>query len=284
MTTHNAIFVLFCGGEITLTNEDYAPSSLQSEGYIHACTATQVEVVYQRFYANLDSVKVAVIDPRRVNAKLVFEAPSEPMDAHTGFPHIYGKLNLDAVVDIVDYQLFTHQEITPDILDVLAHYRFDRLPVEGTLYKSTWRADNELGDSTPVGTAMIGMYCSALKSVSCFHRLTHDEVWHFYQGDAFNLYLLYPDGTSQTIVMGTDFSKGQQIQCRIPAGVWQAGELAPGGQYALFGCTMAPGFTGDCFEAADHDALKQSYPEMAAVCNRLAINNHETKMPAGFAS
>ncbi|KZN63447.1 hypothetical protein N473_16630 [Pseudoalteromonas luteoviolacea CPMOR-1] len=284
MTKHNAIFILFCGDEITSNKTVYAPSSLSAEGYIHACTAEQVKDVYQHFYASLDDVKVAVVDPRLIHAQLIFEAPSERLGSHTLFPHIYGKLNTDAIVDVVEYSLFAHREVSSSLLDVLAHYRFLRLPVEGTLYKSTWRANTELHDNKPIGTAMIGMYCHALKSVSCFHRLTHDEVWHFYQGDAFNLYLLYPDGHVETVVMGPDFKQGQQLQYRIPAGVWQAGELSEFGQYAIFGCTMAPGFTGDCFEAADHQVLKIDYPEVADICDRLAVNHHETKMPAGFAS
>ncbi|AOT10838.1 cupin domain-containing protein [Pseudoalteromonas luteoviolacea] len=284
MTKNNAVFILFCGDEIAFSNEVYAPPSLLTEGYIHACTAEQVKDVYQHFYADLDGVKVAVVDPRLLTGKLLLEAPSEPLGTHALFPHIYGELNVDAIVDVVDYNLFAHQEVASSILDVLGHYRFLRLPVEGTLYKSTWRADMALDDNKPVGTAMIGMYCHALKSVSCFHRLKYDEVWHFYQGDAFNLYLLYPDGRAETVVMGPDFKQGQQLQYRIPAGVWQAGELSGSGQYAIFGCTMAPGFTGDCFEAADHQALKCDYPEVADICDRLAVNNHETKMPTGFAN
>ncbi|MBQ4838039.1 cupin domain-containing protein [Pseudoalteromonas luteoviolacea] len=284
MTVPNAIFILFSGDDVTLQARYFAPLSLQQEGYIHACKAEQVHDVYRHFYLGGDAVKVAVIDLRLVEAQVVFEAPSEPICNHTEFPHIYGKLNTGAIVDIIEYSHFTHQDVALDILDVLAHYRFERLPVEGTLYKSTWRATEELDGNEPIGTAMIGMYCHVLKSVSCFHRLTHDEIWHFYQGDAFYLYLLHPDGRSETVVMGSDFKQGQKIQYRIPAGVWQAGELVGSGKYALFGCTMAPGFTGSCFEAADHGLLKNKYPAMAEVFARLAVNNHETKMPKGFAS
>jgi hypothetical protein len=63
------------------------------------------------------------------------------------------------------------------------------------------------------------------------------------------LYLLHPDGSSEEVVMGPDLTAGQQVQFTVPAGVWQGGCLAEGGEYALFGCTMAPGFTPGCFEA-----------------------------------
>ncbi|KZN69585.1 cupin domain-containing protein [Pseudoalteromonas luteoviolacea] len=280
----NAIFILCTESEIDLNLPHYSALSLESEGYIHACCASQVGVVYQQFFSSHSQVCVAVIDARLVTAEIKYEAPSESIDDDNLFPHIYGKLNTNAIVDILEYQHFSHQDLSDRLLDVLAHYRFSRLPVEGTLYKSTWRASTELSSHKPVGTAMIGMYCHALRSVSCFHRLSHDEVWHFYAGDAFNLYLLYPDGQVETVVMGADFAAGQHLQYLIPAGVWQAGEIVQSGEYAIFGCTMAPGFTGDCFEAADHDLLKAQYSSMSEVIERLAVNDGEVTMPDGFAT
>ncbi|OCQ21446.1 hypothetical protein A7985_12605 [Pseudoalteromonas luteoviolacea] len=280
----NAIFILCAENEIDLDLPYFSPSSLQSDGFIHACCAEQVKAVYQQFFSLQSQVFVAVIDTRLVSAEIKYESPSEPIGNDKPFPHIFGKLNTNAIVDILEYQHFSHQDISDRLLDVLAHYRFSRLPVEGTLYKSTWRATTELANEKPVGTAMIGMYCHTLKSVSCFHRLSHDEIWHFYAGDAFNLYLLFPDGEVESIVMGTDFAKGQHLQYRIPAGVWQAGEVLKNSEYAIFGCTMAPGFTGDCFEAADHDLLKEQFSGMSDVIERLAVNDGDTAMPEGFAS
>jgi len=69
----------------------------------------------------------------------------------------------------------------------------------------------------------------------------------------------------------------------VPAGTWQAGELAPGGRYALFGCTMAPGFTGRCFEAGRADQLRLSHSQAADVIARLGVAHGGTAMPPGFA-
>ncbi|KZN33800.1 hypothetical protein N474_16355 [Pseudoalteromonas luteoviolacea CPMOR-2] len=281
----NAIFILYREHEIDLNQPYYQSPSLLSDGFIHACTASQVHAVFERFYAMEKRVCLAVIDTRLVEAQIKYETPSESITTGDSlFPHIYGQLNTNAIVDTLEYQHFSHKDLADRLLDVLAHYRFERLPVEGTLYKSTWRSNAELANEKPIGTAMIGMYCDQLKSVSCFHRLSHDEIWHFYSGDPFQLYLLYPDGKTETVVMGTDFAQGQRIQCRIPAGVWQAGEVSAGGEYAIFGCTMAPGFTGDCFEAADHHALKNRYPSVSDVIERLAVNEGDTAMPDGFAN
>jgi predicted cupin superfamily sugar epimerase len=131
---------------------------------------------------------------------------------------------------------------------------------------------------------MIGMYANSPVSVSCFHRLSHDEVWHAYAGDPFSLILLHADGRCETVLMGTNPLAGAQVQYVVPAGVWQAGCLAAGGRYALFGCTMAPGFTGGCFEAGVAAELHAAYPAYAPQIQRLAIADGVTRMPQDFAT
>ena len=170
-------------------------------------------------------------------------------------------------------------KMSPEIQTILHHFQFERLPVEGTFYKQTYRSTKEFANGNPVGTAMIGLYSNDPLSVSCFHRLTRDEVWHFYKGDPLVLYLLYEDGTSEEIIMGNDILSDQKVQFTVPAGVWQGGCLLEGGQYALFGCTLAPGFTGDCFEAGLAGTLIEKYPDRREIILKLSVNGHETRMP-----
>ncbi|MEH6584126.1 MAG: hypothetical protein V7754_19490, partial [Halioglobus sp.] len=61
-----------------------------------------------------------------------------------------------------------------------------------------------------------------------------------------------------------------------------AGYLVEGGRYALFGCTMAPGYRGQDFVAGIADDLVQRYPEQEAIIRKLSVNGHETRMPAGY--
>ncbi len=175
------------------------------------------------------------------------------------------------------------REIHPDTEKIIRHYQFERLPVEGTLFTSTYRSQMELKGGDPVGTAMIGLYCENPLSVSCFHRLPYDEIWHVYGGDPFKLILLYPNGTSEEILMGCDPLKGQRVQFVVPANTWQGGAIVSGGRYALFGCTMAPGFTGEGFEAASSEDLIKQYPDRAEDIIRLSVNGQSTRMPEGFA-
>ena len=132
------------------------------------------------------------------------------------------------------------------------------LPVEGTLFAETYRSD--------AGTAGVGLFCDEPPSRSLFHRLTFDEVWHFYAGDPLRLVLLDPDGSDREVILGDGLA-----QFVVPAGVWQAGELVPGGAWALYGCTMAPGFTPECFEGGSVERLLETHPARAADIERLGV-------------
>lgn len=167
---------------------------------------------------------------------------------------------------------------------LIAHFNFKPLPTEGTFFASTWRSNQEFLNGKPFGTAMIGMYCNDPLSQSLFHRLPVDEIWHFYGGDPFRLVLLYPDGCSSEVVMGNDPLHGQHIQYVVQAGTWQAAHLIDGGTYALFGCTMAPGFTGSMYEGAKRSDILAAYPNCQKDIMRLTDDDGETRMPEGFAN
>jgi predicted cupin superfamily sugar epimerase len=175
--------------------------------------------------------------------------------------------------------------VDPVAQALIDHLRMTPLPIEGTYFVSTYRSAADTAEGAPVGTAMIGLYADDPPSRSLFHRLTHDEVWHFYAGDPIRLLLLHPDGSSEQVTLGNDVLSGQAVQHVVPAGCWQAGELVLGGRWALFGCTMAPGFTGDCFEGGTVGALLASHPRREADIRRLALpDDHVTAMPEGFAT
>ncbi len=74
----------------------YTPSSLEREGFIHLCTEAQLPGVVERFYQGQRDMLLLTIDPTRLHAELHYEE-SEPGEA---FPHLYGALNLDAVIAV----------------------------------------------------------------------------------------------------------------------------------------------------------------------------------------
>lgn len=167
------------------------------------------------------------------------------------------------------------------IKSLIQHYKLQPLPVEGTLFTSTYRSPESLPNGKPYGTGMIGLYCQEPKSISYFHKLSIDEMWHFYFGDPLRLILLYPDGSSKDVVLGNDISQNQVVQFVIPAGVWQAGYTL--GDYSLFGCTLAPGFTDDIFTGGNKEELLNLYPERKEDILSYGLDG-ETKMPEGFAN
>ena len=68
---------------------------LDEVGFIHACFAHQVDAVIDRYYADSAELVVAEIDPEQVTAEIRVEAAG---DGSGDYPHIYGPLNLDAVI------------------------------------------------------------------------------------------------------------------------------------------------------------------------------------------
>lgn len=75
-------------------NSSYAADSLETEGFIHCSYDHQLDAVIGRYYANEPELVVLTIDP----AKLTSELVSEPSTGGEEYPHIYGPINLDAVV------------------------------------------------------------------------------------------------------------------------------------------------------------------------------------------
>jgi predicted cupin superfamily sugar epimerase len=157
------------------------------------------------------------------------------------------------------------------------------LPVEATFFAQTYRSEESYGDGR-ICTAGVGLYTTDPPSRSLFHRLTFDEVWHFYGGDPLRLVLLHPDGSDEEVILGEP-ARGHAVQHVIPAGSWQAGEVVPGGSWSFFGVTMAPGFTAECFEGGRAEHLLESYPIRRDDIERLSVPEHEpATMPDGFQS
>lgn len=174
--------------------------------------------------------------------------------------------------------------VHPETKAIIKYYNLQPLPVEGTLFTSTYRSTVNLPNGDPMGTGMIGLYADEPKSLSYFHKLPSDEIWHFYGGDPLKLILLLPDGSSKDVILGSKVLENQHVQYVIPAGVWQAGYMLSGGRYSLFGCTMAPGFTSKGFEAGVAAELLKHYPAREEEIRRLCVQGHDLAMPQGFAT
>jgi predicted cupin superfamily sugar epimerase/uncharacterized protein (DUF952 family) len=263
------------------SNALYTPESLSNEGFIHLCNHEQMQRVVAMFYPDTSALYVAVIATELLANPVVFEQSNIELPTFAKdelFPHYYQPLNTDAVIDVVEYAAYQTSPIAAQVLALLKQHRFNRLPVEGTLYRQTWQSTECTAEGTPLGTAMIGLFCQQPESLSRFHKLTYDEVWHHYQGDALELHLIHPDGLEQQVILGQAIGLGELTQFVVPAGVWQAGRVVAGGSYALYGCTMAPGFHIECFQAATATELCRLFPRAKEIITQLAIASGETQM------
>jgi predicted cupin superfamily sugar epimerase len=161
----------------------------------------------------------------------------------------------------------------PEVQALVTRLGLRPLPVEGTLFAPTYRS--AAGESS----AMLGLYCDEPPSLSLFHRLPVDEMWHFYGGDPLRLVLLHAEGRCEDVILGHDLAAGQRVQFVVPAGCWQAGHMMAGGRYSLFGCTVSPAFHSGMFEGGTRDELLARYPQRAADIVRFACQPGHTLIP-----
>lgn len=75
----------------------YRGDTLDSEGFIHCSTRTQVIKVANFRFRNQGDLVVLCIDSQKVEAEIRYEGVEDL------FPHVYGALNVDAVLKAVEF-------------------------------------------------------------------------------------------------------------------------------------------------------------------------------------
>lgn len=126
-------------------------------------------------------------------------------------------------------------------------------PAEGGWFYETYRS--------PHSTAIY--YLLTPDTFSALHRLSFDEVFHFYLGDPVEILQLAPDGTGRIITLGQDLANGQSVQVVVPANTWQGSRLKEGGRWALLGTTVAPSFSPSAYEAGQRGRLEKEYSKFS---------------------
>jgi uncharacterized protein (DUF952 family) len=82
--------------------EGYAADSLAGQGFIHCSKVEQVLRVANVFYTGQFGLVLLVIDPVLLKSELRWEPGTDL--ATELFPHVYGPINLEAVVDVIDFE------------------------------------------------------------------------------------------------------------------------------------------------------------------------------------
>jgi uncharacterized protein len=138
---------------------------------------------------------------------------------------------------------------------------------EGGYYRETYRSDEIIGKGAlserysrnrSCGTAIY--YLLAPETFSAIHRIKTDEIYHFYLGDPVELVQLLPDGSGCVVTLGNDIAAGAQVQTVVSRETWHGARLAEGGNYALLGTTVAPGFEFADVEIGRRSDLIRRYP------------------------
>jgi len=154
--------------------------------------------------------------------------------------------------------------------EVIERLGLSPLPKEGGYYRETYRSARVFEPVGFPGRRSFGTaiyYLLTSETSSAMHRLPGDEVFHFYLGDPVEMLMLYPDATSEIIVLGPDLD-AMRVQHVVPAGTWQGSRVVEGGDWALLGTTMAPGFDFADYEQGTRKLLEM-YPDRADILRQL---------------
>ena len=83
----------------------YKPSSLITDGFIHCSTIEQTADTADQYYAGQQDMVLLCIDTDKVEVRVKYEEPACLNDTRAGslFPHIYGPLDVSAVVRAVEF-------------------------------------------------------------------------------------------------------------------------------------------------------------------------------------
>ncbi len=162
-------------------------------------------------------------------------------------------------------------EEVKEMLELVPH------PREGGCYVRTYESGEMLSpdafaDSRYSGrrhTSTAIYYLLEPNTFSEMHRLKSDEIFHFYAGDPVEMLQLHGPGSGQIIRIGNRLDLGERPQVIVPRGIWQGSRLVPGGEWALLGCTVSPGFEFEDYETATREELCAEWPAFSHLIQEL---------------
>ena len=146
---------------------------------------------------------------------------------------------------------------------LIAALRLERHP-EGGYFREVFRSPQPVHpqQSHDERSAVTTIYfLLAADDVSRWHRLTSDEIWHFYEGSPLELLTIDESATAVErrrlgpLAEAGALASGEPVLV-VPAHTWQAARTT--GAYTLVGCSVAPGF-----EYADFELLRDRPRELA---------------------
>jgi predicted cupin superfamily sugar epimerase len=120
------------------------------------------------------------------------------------------------------------------------------------LYRSPLRVQPD-DERTPRAALTTIYFLLTSDQISRWHRVRSDEVWHLYEGGPLELLTADPPLHVLQSVTLTQASATESPVHTVPADWWQAARCPA--EYALVGCTVAPGFDFADFAFLRDDAV-----------------------------
>jgi len=97
----------------------YRVASLAAEGFIHLSTAEQVHLPANALFRGRRDIVLLCIDPDRLGAAVLWEPVDSADPQSMRFPHLYGELDIAAVVAVVDYLPAADGSFAPPVIQDL---------------------------------------------------------------------------------------------------------------------------------------------------------------------
>lgn len=139
---------------------------------------------------------------------------------------------------------------------------------EGGFFREVYRSEKK-GKIDSYGNErnwMTGIYFLLNENdISRFHRIKHDEIWHFYEGAPVTLTEIDPNTLDINVVtIGQPGPLLTYTHC-VKGNTWQSAYSH--NPYSLIGCTVGPGFEFEDFEMMTHckevkAAVVSKYPDL----------------------
>jgi predicted cupin superfamily sugar epimerase len=157
--------------------------------------------------------------------------------------------------------------------EYIEHLNLETHP-EGGWFKETYHSDEKYYASESNGERYYYtsiMFLIDNDNPSHFHRLNHDELWFYHDGQNMFVHCIYPNGEYKAIKLGNDINKGELPQFMVPKGTIFASSVDGKDDFALVSCVVSPGFDYADFELMHKSDLLTKYPNLETVIKRLTL-------------
>src|SRR3979411_594656 len=94
-------------------------------------------------------------------------------------------------------------------------------------------------DGRPLGSALY--FLVTPEAPVRLHRISNDQLYHYYLGDPLEVFLLHPDGSAERVIVGPDLRSGQRVQLLIPGDTFHTARLVRPMGWFLGASTEWPG-------------------------------------------